>query len=71
MSSPVRSGSRCQEALPKKQRAAVVLHYLEDLPVAAIADILECAPATAKVHLHRGRKALAERLGQPLEGNES
>jgi len=58
-------------SLPKKQRAAVVLHYLEDLPVATIADILECAPATAKVHLHRGRQVLAEKLGQPFEESPS
>ncbi len=57
--------------LPKKQRAAVVLHYLEDLPVAEIAEILECAPATAKVHLHRGRQALAERLGASQKGTHS
>src|ERR671910_2907858 len=51
-------------ALPAMQRAAVVLFYFEDRPVSEIADILDCAPATAKVHLHRGRKNLAERLGE-------
>lgn len=51
------------QTLSKNQRAAVVLHYLEDLPVAEIAQILDCSPSTAKVHLHRGRRALAERLG--------
>jgi RNA polymerase sigma-70 factor (ECF subfamily) len=50
-------------ALPHQQRAAIALHYLEDRPVAEIAEILECAPATAKVHLHRGRVSLAARLG--------
>lgn len=50
-------------ALPRKQKAAVVLHYLEDRSVTEIADIIDCAPNTAKVHLHRGRKALADRLG--------
>ena len=49
-------------SLPPKQRAAIALHYLEDRPVAEIAEILGCAPATAKVHLHRGRAALAARL---------
>ncbi len=48
--------------LSKNQRAAVVLHYLEDLPVVEIAEILGCAPNTAKVHLHRGRQALARQL---------
>lgn len=49
--------------LPGQQRAAIALHYLEDRPVAEIADILDCAENTAKVHLHRGRQALAELLG--------
>lgn len=48
--------------LPERQRAAVALHYLEDRPVAEIAEILGCARSTAKVHLHRGRRALAEAL---------
>lgn len=54
-------------ALPRNQKIAVVLHYLEDLPVAEIAEILDCAPNTAKVHLHRGRRALARSLGAEAE----
>lgn len=49
--------------LPGQQRAAIALHYLEDRPVAEIAQILDCAESTAKVHLHRGRAALADLLG--------
>lgn len=49
-------------ALPGKQRAAIALHYLEDRPVDEIAAILDCSPATARVHLHRGRRALASTL---------
>jgi len=45
--------------LSPNQSTAITLHYLEDLPVERIAEVLECAPATARVHLHRGRKALA------------
>lgn len=45
--------------LPANQRAAVALHYLDDLPVAEIAEILECAVSTATSHLHEGRKKLA------------
>ncbi len=40
----------------------MVLHYLEDRSVAEIAEVLDTAESTVKVHLHRGRKALAERL---------
>lgn len=53
-------------SLPAKQRAAVALHYLEDRPIDEIADILGCASATARVHLHRARATLATRL----EGHE-
>jgi len=49
--------------LPKRQAQAIALHYLEDRSVADIAEILECSPSTVKVHLHKGRRQLAERLG--------
>jgi len=39
------------------------LHYLADASVAEIATIMDCAESTVKVHLHRGRQALAARLG--------
>ena len=50
--------------LPHSQRAAIVLHYLEDRPIKEVAELLGCAEATAKVHLHRARKKLAEILGE-------
>lgn len=50
-------------ALPRRQAQAIALHYLEDRPVSEVADILDCSPSTAKVHLHKGRRRLAERLG--------
>jgi RNA polymerase sigma-70 factor, ECF subfamily len=50
--------------LSTSQRAAIVLHYYEDRPVAEIAAILGCADATARVHLHRGRRRLALLLGE-------
>jgi RNA polymerase sigma-70 factor (ECF subfamily) len=49
-------------ALPLRQRACIALHYLEDRPVAEIADAVGCSAATVKVHLHRGRRSLAEHL---------
>ena len=48
--------------LPGQQRAAVALHYLEDRSVADIAEILDCSESTTRVHLHRGRTALATLL---------
>jgi len=50
--------------LSMSQRAAIVLHYYEDRPVSDIAAILGCAEPTARVHLHRGRRRLAELLGE-------
>ncbi|RZV44946.1 MAG: sigma-70 family RNA polymerase sigma factor [Acidimicrobiia bacterium] len=49
--------------LPGQQRAAIALFYLEDRPIDEIAEILEVSSATARVHLHRGRQALANALG--------
>jgi RNA polymerase sigma-70 factor (ECF subfamily) len=54
-------------ALPNRQAQAIALHYLEDLSVADIAEILECSPNTVKVHLHKGRAKLAARLGLDAE----
>lgn len=52
--------------LPTRQAECVALHYLEDRSVADIAEVLGCRPATVKVHLHRGRTALAAQLdGDP------
>jgi RNA polymerase sigma-70 factor (ECF subfamily) len=49
-------------ALPDRQRRAIVLHYLADLPIAAIATELGVAEGTVKSWLHRARAALAEQL---------
>jgi RNA polymerase sigma-70 factor (sigma-E family) len=49
-------------ALPERQAQAVALHYLEDRSVTEIAAILDIAEGTVKVHLHRGRLALARAL---------
>jgi RNA polymerase sigma-70 factor (ECF subfamily) len=48
--------------LPDRQAAAVALHYVSDLSIAEIADILGCAEGTAKAHLHSARRALADLL---------
>jgi RNA polymerase sigma-70 factor (ECF subfamily) len=48
--------------LPPRQRQAVVLHYLADLPVADIAEVMRVPPGTVKSWLHRSRTALAEHL---------
>jgi RNA polymerase sigma-70 factor (ECF subfamily) len=52
-------------ALPAKQRAAVALYYVDDLPVDDIAEALNCSASTVRVHLSRARIRLAERLAPP------
>ncbi len=49
--------------LSPNQRAAIVLFYEVDLPVADVARRLGITSATARVHLHRGRTRLREILG--------
>jgi RNA polymerase sigma factor (sigma-70 family) len=51
-------------ALSPMQRAAVVLHYLHDLPVAQVAAELGCRESTVRVHLHRARQHLAAVLSE-------
>lgn len=48
--------------LPRQQALATALFYYEDRTVAEIAEVLECTPATAKVHLFRGRQTIGRRL---------
>jgi RNA polymerase sigma-70 factor (sigma-E family) len=48
------------QALPRQQRAVLVLRYYADLPEAEIADLLGCSPGTVKTHAHRGLRALRE-----------
>lgn len=62
---------RAIEKLPGMQRAAIVLFYFEDRPLAEISDILGCAEATARVHLHRARKHLADVLGEEVSQDVS
>jgi RNA polymerase sigma-70 factor (ECF subfamily) len=54
-------------SLPRRQSQVVALFYLEDLPIADVADILDMSPGTVKRHLHNGRLALARRLQEEVE----
>lgn len=56
-----------KRTLPVRQRQAIVLHYLVDLPVQEIAQTLGVPAGTVKTLLARGRRALAARLGEAEE----
>jgi RNA polymerase sigma-70 factor (sigma-E family) len=51
--------------LPAGQRETIALHYLADLPVTEVAELLQISVGTVKSRLSRGRTALARLLGEP------
>ena len=48
--------------LPDKERAALLLFYMEDKPVKEIADILEMPAGSVRAYLTRGRQHVKEYL---------
>ncbi len=50
--------------LSPSQRAAVFLHYEADLPVREVARLMGTSGAAVRVHLMRGRRRLADLLGE-------
>lgn len=53
--------------LPQRQRVAIVLHHLADLPVQQVADETESSVSAVKKQLARGRAALAGLLADNPE----
>jgi RNA polymerase sigma-70 factor (ECF subfamily) len=54
-------------ALPGRDREVIVLFYLEELPSADIAALLQISPGAVDVRLHRARKRLKQTLGDVLD----
>lgn len=52
------------ERLSPRQRAALLLRELEDLPFAEIAENLGCGEPTARVHYHRACRNMKSQLEQ-------
>lgn len=52
------------ESLPARQRAAFVLKNHQGLSIKEIAELLDTAEGTVKVHLHRAVRALREQLAE-------
>jgi RNA polymerase sigma-70 factor (ECF subfamily) len=50
--------------LSPQQRAVLVLHVQEELAMSEVADVMGCAEATARVHLHRALTALRATVGK-------
>lgn len=48
--------------LPRRQAQATVLHYVDQLSVEEIGEVMGCSPGAVKSHLHRARARLNERL---------
>ena len=60
-SHPVEADDRWWRAvgdLPDRERAAVTLHYVDDLSVAEVAGVLEVTPGTVKASLSHARQKL-------------
>jgi RNA polymerase sigma-70 factor (sigma-E family) len=56
------------EGLPHRQRACVVLKYIEDLTEADVAQLLDCSVGTVKSQLHKARAKLETTLGPSTGG---
>jgi RNA polymerase sigma-70 factor (ECF subfamily) len=62
-------GARLQEALqqlPEKQRLAIVMFTLEEMPQKDVAEALGCSVEAVKWHVFQGRKKLKELLKDHL-----
>lgn len=62
---PLATVGEAMASLPKQQRVAMALFYVEDLSVAEVATAMGLSEGAVKFHLSRGR----DRLRQVLEGD--
>jgi RNA polymerase sigma-70 factor (ECF subfamily) len=53
---------RAVERLPERMRLAVCLHYLADLSVSDVAELMDVSVGTVKSNLHDARAKLREQL---------
>jgi len=55
------------DRLPQRQRLAIVLRYLADLPIDDVAEAMSCAPGTVKSTLHAALARLHVHLDETEE----
>jgi RNA polymerase sigma factor (sigma-70 family) len=55
------------EALPYRQRAALVLRYWDDLSEEEVGQVLRCSPRAVNALLSRARAALRDGIGRSEE----
>jgi len=53
---------RALDSLPPRERSVFVLRHYQDLKISDIADILDLAEGTVKVHLYRAIRRLRQEL---------
>ncbi len=54
-------------ALPEKQRMAIALYYLAELPIAEVAATLKVSQGTVKSNLHDARTSLLAYIGETYD----
>ena len=62
-------GVKLQEALnqlPEKQRQAIVMFTIQEMPQKQVAEVLECSVEAVKWHVFQGRKKLKEMLKEQM-----
>ncbi|HUV10709.1 MAG TPA: sigma-70 family RNA polymerase sigma factor [Acidimicrobiia bacterium] len=52
-------------ALPRQQRTAAALFYVEQLSIREVAESMKLSEGAVKYHLHAARAALREKVSQP------
>lgn len=62
--------SKFVSELPRKQREAISLFYLDEFKIEEIANLLQCPVGSVKSRLHDGRKKLQEKVNDYQEEND-
>jgi len=57
------------EALPHKQRSALMMRKYQEMDYKDIGVALECSPATARAHVYQALKKLRDRLAGDLDSS--